>query len=387
MMVSTGIVPAPPFVGGAIESHAFTLANAVAERGACVHFVGDIRRGTRCHRNLRCHPVHSPIRKFPVPFPGWIISHLVGGSLSALVGYAVTLQENIDVAHFHEETSALLYLRLRPRARTVFTLHNPPSWFGQSSGGTEGHVRRYFSTLTGRRVIARSDHFIALSAFIASELTKWLNLEKDRVSVVQHPIDIDFFKPSKESERLARERFSLTEPYIIFVGRLDSRKGIANLLQAVASLPSGIDTVIVGDGVQREELAGLSRKLNIESTVRFLGAVPSIFLPGLLSGANCMVLPSALEMSPLTVIESLACGTPVVATNLPVLVGVVRNGYNGILIPHTVQALANAISLMNTDSELRKRMRENARKAAVENHAAKVVADSLLQIYRQVLYS
>ena len=104
MMVSTGIVPVPPITGGAIESHVFALANALADRGALVHYIGDIRSGTPRHYNVRYHPVHSPIRSFPLPFPGWIISHLVGGSLSAKVSYGITLQEKIDVAHFHEET-------------------------------------------------------------------------------------------------------------------------------------------------------------------------------------------------------------------------------------------------------------------------------------------
>src|SRR5439155_24298659 len=129
----------------------------------------------------------------------------------------------------------------------------------------------------------------------------WLNLDKERVSVIGHPVDTDFFKPDKESERRAREKFALAEPYIIFVGRLDSRKGVANLLQAVAKMPSKLSTVIIGDGVQKDALIKLAKELNIQSLVRFLGPVSVSFLPGLLSGASCMVLPSLLEMSPLTV--------------------------------------------------------------------------------------
>jgi len=387
MIASTGIVPAPPLFGGAIESHSFALANAIAQAGVRVHLIGDIREGARLHPNVTHHPVHSPIRRFPVPFPGWIMSHLIGGTLTAGVGYATTIQEKVDVAHFHEETSAMLYLRLRPRARLVFTLHNPPSWLGQYEPRKEAFVRRTISTLTGKLVIEKASHFIALSEFVAIKFCNWLNLDKERVSVIGHPVDTDFFKPDKESERRAREKFALAEPYIIFVGRLDSRKGVANLLQAVAKMPSKLSTVIIGDGVQKDALIKLAKELNIQSLVRFLGPVSVSFLPGLLSGASCMVLPSLLEMSPLTVIESLSCGTPVVATDLPIMEGVIKNGHNGLLVQHNVEALTDAISKLNTDQRLEKQMRHNARKSAVEDHSPRRVADRLIEVYDKVSQS
>jgi len=387
MMVSTGIVPVPPITGGAIESHVFALANALADRGALVHYIGDIRGGTPHHYNVRYHPVHSPIRSFPLPFPGWIMSHLVGGALSARVSYGITLQKKIDVAHFHEEASALSYLRFRPKAPTIFTLHNPPPWLGESPSGIETWFRRTITTIVGKQVIAKTNHFIALSPIVATEFTKWLGLDSDRVSVVQHPVDTDFFKPDERSEIRARRKFGLNEPYLVFVGRLDKRKGVSNLLRALAILPSSINAVIVGQGPQGEELAKLSRELNIESKTRFVGPVALPFLPGLISGAECMVLPSSLEMSPLTVIEALACGTPVVATDLAVLVGIIENGRNGLLVPHDAKALANAISLLTTDDSLRKRMRDNARNGAVANNSLSSIANRLLRIYHDAVQS
>src|SRR6266568_7358562 len=160
MLVSTGIIPAPPAFGGAIESHAFVLSNALARKGARVHFVSDVIPGAKFHPNVRVHPVHSPIKIFPAPFPTWILTHSVGGALSAMTGYSVTLSHRPDVAHFHEETSAAMYLSLKPRVPTAFTLHNPPPWIGQIPSSAEAYVRRTLSLLTAQRVIKRVNKFI-----------------------------------------------------------------------------------------------------------------------------------------------------------------------------------------------------------------------------------
>ena len=100
-----------------------------------------------------------------------------------------------------------------------------------------------------------------------------------------------------------------------------------------------------------------------------------------------MVLPSLLEMSPLTVIESLSCGTPVVATDLPIMEGVIKNGHNGLLVQHNVEALTDAISKLNTDQRLEKQMRHNARKSAVVDHSPRRVADRLIEVYDKVSQS
>src|SRR6266699_3672091 len=191
MIVSTGIVPAPPIYGGAIESHTFTLANALGEQGAKVHYVSDIQNNATLKENVITYPVHAPIRKFPVPFPGWIITHAIGGILSAKASYDVTLKQALDVAHFHEETSAMLFLRMKTKVPVVFTLHNPPPWVGQVSSRGEALARSMISKVVARRVIKEADHFIALSRTVANGFVQLLHLDSEKVSVVNHPVDTE----------------------------------------------------------------------------------------------------------------------------------------------------------------------------------------------------
>ena len=384
MLVSTGIIPAPPAFGGAIESHAFVLSNALARKGARVHFVSDVVPGAKFHPNVRVHPVHSPIKIFPAPFPTWILTHSVGGALSAMTGYSVTLSHRPDVAHFHEETSAAMYLSLKPRVPTAFTLHNPPPWIGQIPSSAEAYVRRTLSLLTAQRVIKRVNKFIALSSIVAREFGAWLGIEQ-KTNVVPHPIDTDFFLPDMVGARRARETYNLGEgPYAVFVGRLDPRKGVSILLRAIERLHPNFTTIIAGSGIERSSLMILSRELGIDSMVRFVGSVPRDLLPGLYSGAEFAVVPSLSEMSPMVVMEALSCGTPVVATDLPVLKELVTNGQNGFLVPPDPAKLSEAMRFLDSDQDLKRRMKRNARSRVLGENSPDVIADKLLRIYQEM---
>lgn len=384
MLVSTGIVPSPPAYGGAIESHTYVLANALGAKGIQVHYVSDITKGAALNPNVRSHQVHTPLRRFPAPFPAWLLTHLVGGTLSAWKAYFVSLMKEVEIAHFHEETSALLYLRLKPRVPVVFTLHNPPPWAGEVSSRVEAYVRRSISLLTARHVIARADQFIALSSVVAEHLIRWLNIGRERVSMIPHPVDTEFFRPDPAGEHLVRERYGLSGSYVLFVGRLDPRKGVRNMLHAVKEIRPRPMTVVVGDGVERDSLLRLCKDLQIETFTRFLGSVPRGFLPGLFSGADCVVLPSLSELSPMAVLEALSCGSPVVATNLPTLRDAIQDGQNGFLVPPGVETLRDAISTVICDASLRRRFGKNAREIIVRKHSPDSVAGDLLKVYERV---
>jgi len=383
MIASTGIVPAPPILGGAIESHAYVVANAVASKGAKIHFLSDITPGAKFHPNIQTHPLHSPLRKFPVPFPTWILTHSLGGLLTAKTGYEVTLSQKPDVAHFHEETSAALYLSLKPRVPTVFTLHSPISWDGETPPRAEAAIRRLFTEITAQRVVRKVARFVALSTSVAQYFSDWVGLDRTRISVIPHPIDTDFFRPDREAEGISRQKLGLKGPYILFVGRLDPRKNVRTLLRAVAKLRTRPITVIVGDGVERESLMSLAKAIGVDSSIRFLGPVPVQLLPGLYSGAEFVVLPSLSEMSPMTVIEALSCGAPVVATRLSVLRDVITHGQNGLLISPTTEELSNTIATLDSDNALKHKMKDYARRRVLETNSLGVVADQLLAIYNE----
>jgi glycosyltransferase involved in cell wall biosynthesis len=114
--------------------------------------------------------------------------------------------------------------------------------------------------------------------------------------------------------------------YLLFVGRLIPYKGLDVLMHALARAPPGIPLLIVGDGPLRSHLQALAERLAVD--VRFLGHVPDGDLPALYAGACLTVLPSVTrqECFGISLLESMACGTPVVASDLPGVAELARLG-------------------------------------------------------------
>jgi len=131
-------------------------------------------------------------------------------------------------------------------------------------------------------------------------------------------------------------------PELLWVGRLSYEKGLATLLAAVARARRPLRLVIVGDGPEEESLRRLAGELDLGGKARFLGRRPRAEIPGLLAAADAAILPSEwYENAPLSVLESLALGRPVLASRLGGTPELVEDGETGWLFePRDADALA-----------------------------------------------
>jgi glycosyltransferase involved in cell wall biosynthesis len=153
-------------------------------------------------------------------------------------------------------------------------------------------------------------------------------------------------------------------PLVGYFGRLKKYKSVDHLLQAMvlvrAAVP-GARCVIVGEGDDRPRLEALAAAADPAESVTFTGFVPDARKVELLQEMWVMATPSSKEGWGLTVVEANACGTPVVASNVPGLRDAVRNGETGLLYPYgDVPALAAALVQLLQNTELRKRLGEQA---------------------------
>ena len=165
-----------------------------------------------------------------------------------------------------------------------------------------------------------------------------------------------------------QQRFVASAPLagregLVFVGRLVEKKGVDVLLRAYAHLARqralpGLS--IVGDGPLRPELEGMARDLGLAQSVTFAGAVPNAQLPQLLNRHAIAVVPSVVAASGdqeglgLVTVEAMGCGCAVIASDLPAIRDVVRDGRNGLLFaPADAGALAVAIERLIDDDALR----------------------------------
>jgi glycosyltransferase involved in cell wall biosynthesis len=149
-------------------------------------------------------------------------------------------------------------------------------------------------------------------------------------------------------------------PLLVVAGRLTRQKNVEAAIEAAARIES-VSLLVVGDGDERARLEQLAVRLGLGERISFLGAQPRERVLELLSAADLCLLPSVWENSPHTVIESLALGTPVIASNVGGVAEIVRDGENGLLVaPGDVEALEGAVRRFFADPPLATRLQAAA---------------------------
>lgn len=167
------------------------------------------------------------------------------------------------------------------------------------------------------------------------------------VTVLRNGVELDLFSP--QDREASRARYGLKRPTLVSVGALVERKGHDIIVRALPSLP-GIDLLIAGEGEERARLEQLIGDLDLKDRVTLLGQVPHGELPALYTAADIMVLASDREGWANVLLEAMACGTPVVATNIWGTGEVVRAPEAGLLVDErTPEALSDAIGTLLTD--------------------------------------
>ncbi len=168
---------------------------------------------------------------------------------------------------------------------------------------------------------------------------------------------------------------------------MEEHKGIKYLLESASLLlrsRNDVSFLIVGDGALKEELKILCADLKIEENVIFAGERSDI--PEILSLTDIFVLPSLREGLPLTILEAMACGKPVIATNVGGVPEVVNDGVSGILVYQgDPEALHRAMNELLEDREKLKRMGHNGKKVCNENFDSKTMIGKIENLYDSLM--
>jgi len=178
-----------------------------------------------------------------------------------------------------------------------------------------------------------------------------------------------------------REKFNLPSRFILFTGRLVPEKGPFDLLDAYAklesSLRSEVGLVFAGDGVSRQELTETAKRIS-PGTVVFPGFAQRDDLAGLYALADALVLPTHSDPWGLVVNEAMACGLPIIVSNVAgCTADLVENGWNGYVVPpEDSEKLSFAMNSMLTNSELRQRMGAHSLER-IRNYSPEACADGL----------
>lgn len=236
----------------------------------------------------------------------------------------------------------------------------------------------------------RANVIVAVSNRVKASFEKVHKNISNKVVVLPVGVDLDEFKPMDKSH--LREKYGIDKKakVILFAGVLEDRKNVKLLIKAFKHVhklyPNSI-LIITGTGPNRHSLETLARRLGIDSKVRFLGEVPLEHLPEIYNIADIFALPSLSEGSPTVVREALACGIPVVSTNVGDVSEIITDPLLGVIVDTYTDERVFAEALIKTienidknNEEIKKRCRDIARKYSFEN-----VVEKYIEIYQELL--
>ncbi len=211
---------------------------------------------------------------------------------------------------------------------------------------------------------------------------------RTEVRILPNPIDTDFFRPpSAEEKRQAREHFKLSGPVLVYMGRLSIEKSLALLLDAMAFIAkelSDATLLIVGDGPERERLVAQAERLNLIRII-FTGPLLGEELRRALYAGDVFVTASRSENMPLSVLEAMSTGLPVVAPCALGLPEIVADGESGYLCtaPSPTLLAESIVSLLHDPDKLQRF--STAAHAAASRYSMARFGDTLEAMYRELL--
>jgi glycosyltransferase involved in cell wall biosynthesis len=277
----------------------------------------------------------------------------------------------------------------------VVTIHDLANIFfeRQETSGIRMQARRY----RFRRGLVRANRVIAVSEATKRDVENQMGVPSNRITRVYNAPDPAFFNraavPGGQEQQLILERYQINYPFLLYAGNIRKHKNIPRLVEAFAVVRDQLAShpvykelrlVIIGDTIsQFPAVRQAVIKSRVESVVRFLGFVPFETLRCFYESAAGFVFPSRYEGFGLPPLEAMACGTPVVTSNvssLPEVVGDAAIQVN----PENVFEIARGISDMLLDEELRARLIRRGREQAAR-FSWNWTARQVLEIYKDVI--
>lgn len=323
---------------GGVVSHIAYLAHNLIQSGHKVKIIAPCTKDGTHYFEEEVTPVGRPL---PIPYAGAVARVPISPWLPAQIG-EILAQEKFDILHLHEPFAPMVCLSALLKSDSInvgtfHAFHTKPRvyWLGKPI------FRRWLTRLHGK---------IAVSKPALEHVSRHLPGE---YCIIPNGIDTEHFC----LDGSGREEFTDGKINILFVGRLERRKGLAYLLNACANIKRSFPNfrlIVVGPGtVLRLRYEKLVEDMSLTNNVVFTGFVSSAELPSYYRSADIFCAPATGgESFGIVLLEAMACGKPIVATNIQGYASVLANGDEGLLVPpRDEESLADALlSLLHNKS-------------------------------------
>lgn len=322
-----------------IAQHVSELANKLIEKGYDVKIIS-------CENTL-----YIPISKLKNP------------SFSIFSSFK-TIGRKYDIIHAHNLLS-IIPMKFA-KGKKILTLH----------GIYSEQVELIHGKILGR-----------ISKWFEEKALKWA----DRITVVskrtreyylKRGFKVEYIPNAIDLKIIPKEGIKEYDKQIAYVGRLSKEKGVDILIKAFEEIKD-CHLLIIGDGPEKNMLIKISQK---NPRVHFLGYKPRDEAIKYIKGSDILVLPSRQEGLSTTILEAMACRTPVIATNVGGNPEIIEHMKNGILVTsENIQEIREAINLLLENKELTKRIIDEAYKIVIEEYEWNKAIEKYLKIYNEVL--
>lgn len=204
---------------------------------------------------------------------------------------------------------------------------------------------------------------IAVSDNLAKKM-RYLKINQNKIVILRNAVDTNRFKPLRNKNLRKYYKIEDDEILILFVGYLDTFKGIFELIDAfgeIKQIYNNIKLMIIGNGPKKHELENRVLALDLEKSVMFTGNLKPDEMHSYYQAADIFTLPSYTEGLPLAVLEAMSCGIPVIASNVGGIPEIIRNNENGFLIPpRNNKILKDKLIILIDNDRLREKFRRNS---------------------------
>ncbi len=348
-----------------------------------------------------CRVVHIPAGP-EIPLPKKELIQYVPDFVTGIQQFAQEKAIQYDLIHSHYWLSGLAAQQLKeswhiPFIQMFHTLGEMKNRIARSPEEMDPPER-----ITGeKQIIAWASKVIAATVAEKAQLEFLYRADSGKIAVVPPGVDPARFYPIPKDEAKQAIQVPEDDRIILFVGRIEPLKGIDTLLKAMSILKtSGVqcelphDLVIIGGDPESKEaelsnemrrLKDISRQHGLDNMILFLGKRGQDTLPYYYSAAEMVVMPSHYESFGMVALEAMACGTPVVASQVGGLAFLVKDGETGFVVPDgDAKALADCLFRLMIDEDLRKTMGEKAAVHARSYHWGEI-ARQIQMVYAEVL--
>ncbi|MBQ2961813.1 glycosyltransferase family 4 protein [Methanobrevibacter sp.] len=361
----------PPHIGG-VGVHIHTLAKELIKQGHEVYVI------TYPHKDIKDIDGIHVIGTKGVNIPGLRGLFFAINAKKELK--RLIKEENIDIIHGHylfPAGWASVRAGKATKTKTYVTSHGSDMF--------ELYKKQAFTRPLIKKVLKDADVVLAVSNALKDEIinTKIPNIE-EKTKLHWNSVDVNKFKTTKENEskfkkELVKE-FNIEEdkPIILFIGNIIKRKNVDLLIEAKEIMDTSANLVIVGDGPHLEDLKKRYEKEhsngNIDN-VYFTGSRNDV--EDIIPSCDLLVLPSHSESFGLVLIEALACGKPVIGSDVGGIREIITEEVGLLIDPNDASDLANTIDRILGDEELMEKFKSNARNRAMDFGQTKLPYDEL----------